>query len=179
MKRSLSIIVLTSLLSVSACASEQVATLPKLASCTGVATFEGSDVDREIFLPCLDGKSSVDITVIKGPAIINVWGSWCDPCKKEIPYFVEFNQKRDRSITLIGVDVEEKSRITGAQFAIKHRMIWPNFYDEKNQTRGYLGMGVPVTWFINSSNKVVYKKIGPVASASELQQLAKKYLGAS
>jgi hypothetical protein len=56
-------------------------------------------------------------------------------------------------------------------------MTWPNYYDRENKTRGYFGMGVPVTLFIDASGATVYKKIGVVKSVDELTELTEKYLG--
>jgi hypothetical protein len=39
-------------------------------------------------------------------------------------------------------------------------------------------MGVPVTWFVDSSGKVVYKKYGPFKSVEEIELDVIKYLGA-
>ena len=51
-----------------------------VADCTSIATVK-NDNDAAL-LKCLDGKSTLDIGQIKGPALINVWGSWCGPCKQ-------------------------------------------------------------------------------------------------
>jgi thiol-disulfide isomerase/thioredoxin len=128
---------------------------------------------------CLDGGTGVDVRNIKGPAIINVWGSWCGPCKEEIPYFVEFYETLDPSIQLIGVDVEEASIEDGRAFVIENGITWPNLFDSDSSTDSYFGMGVPVTWFIGTDGEVLYKKIGVINSADELRELSEKYLGAS
>jgi cytochrome c biogenesis protein CcmG/thiol:disulfide interchange protein DsbE len=125
----------------------------------------------------LDGLDGVNVAAIKGPAIVNVWGSWCAPCKKEMPYFEEFYATKDPNIQLIGVDVEEKRIEDGRMFARTHGVKWPNLYDSDGRTRQYFGMGVPVTWFINENGEVVHKKIGPVKSAEEIRLLAFQYLG--
>lgn len=126
---------------------------------------------------CLDGSPGVNIAAIKGPAIINVWGSWCDPCVEELPHFNEYFQSKDPRIQLIGVDVEEKNIEDGRNFARSHGIIWPNLYDGDGSTRKYFGMGVPVTWFIGSDGEVLYKKIGPIKSTEELRTLSDKYFG--
>jgi thiol-disulfide isomerase/thioredoxin len=132
---------------------------------------------QDITTDCLDGLPGINIAAIKGPAIINVWGSWCEPCKKEMPYFAEFYASMDPNIQLIGVDVEEKRIEDGRMFARTNGIKWPNLYDGEGITRPYFGMGVPVTWFIGASGEVRYKKVGPVESADELRTLAFKYLG--
>lgn len=132
---------------------------------------------EELGLECLDSSPGVNIAAIKGPAIINVWGSWCDPCKEELPYFVEYFQTKDPQIQLIGVDVEEKRIEEGRMFARTNGIMWPNLYDPASSTRKYFGMGVPVTWFIDGNGEVLHKKIGPIKSVEELRSLSFKYFG--
>lgn len=132
---------------------------------------------EEVIAECLDSSPGVNIAAIKGPAIINVWGSWCGPCKEELPYFVEYFQTKDPQVQLIGVDVEEKRIEDGRMFARTNGIMWPNLYDQDGTTREYFGMGVPVTWFIDGDGKVLYKKIGPIKSVEELRSLSFKFFG--
>ena len=143
--------------------------------CTDIRTMENASED--LTLECLDGLVGTNVAAIKGPAIINVWGSWCKPCKEEMPYFAEFYATMDPNMQLIGVNVEEKRIEDGRMFARTNGIKWPNLYDGEGITRPYFGMGVPVTWFIGESGNVVYKKVGPVKSADELRVLTFKYLG--
>lgn len=132
---------------------------------------------EEVIAECLDSSPGVNIAAIKGPAIVNVWGSWCGPCKEELPYFVEYFQTKDPQVQLIGVDVEEKRIEDGRMFARTNGIMWPNLYDQEGTTREYFGMGVPVTWFIDGDGKVLYKKIGPIKSVEELRSLSFKFFG--
>lgn len=132
---------------------------------------------EDLTIGCLDGSPGINIKAIKGPAIVNVWGSWCEPCKEELPYFTEFYQTMDPQIQLIGIDVEEKRIEDGRMFARTHGIMWPNLYDAKGATRGHFGMGVPVTWFIDGNGTVLYKKIGPFKSTEELRVMTFKYFG--
>jgi thiol-disulfide isomerase/thioredoxin len=136
-----------------------------------------SNPSEEVLAECLDSSPGVNVAAIKGPAIINVWGSWCAPCKEEMPYFVEYFQTKDPQIQLIGVNVEEKRIEDGRLFARTNGIMWPNLYDENGSTRKYFGMGVPVTWFIDGDGEVLYKKIGPIKSVEELRSLSFKYFG--
>lgn len=120
---------------------------------------------------CLDGKAAP--TGLPAPAIVNVWGSWCAPCREEIPYFVQLDKKY--KTTIIGVDVDEPRISKGQQFALASKMSWPNLIDLQGKSTSIYGPGVPVTWFIDSSGKVVNKKIGAWSSYEELEKAAKKY----
>ena len=130
-------------------------------------------------LDCLDGTPGFAVDLIKGPAIVNVWGSWCAPCREEIPYFRDFYAQLDSSIQLIGVDVEEQSPEDGRQFVRDYGITWPNLYDSDGSTRKYFGMGVPITWFIGADGEAIYKHVGPIKSLTELKELSSKHLGVS
>ena len=173
--RSTAVLALVSLLTLSACGKSEPIITGEVVACNHIDLIENPT--QEVAAECLDSSPGVNIAAIKGPAIINVWGSWCDPCKEEIPYFAEYFQTKDPQIQLIGVDVEEKRIEDGRMFARTHGIMWPNLFDGDGSTRKYFGMGVPVTWFIDSDGKVLYKKIGPIKSVEELRTLSFKYFG--
>ena len=143
--------------------------------CSSIATIK-TDNDAAL-LKCLDGNSTVDIGQIKGPALVNVWGSWCGPCKEEMPIFVDFYSKYKEKVSLIGISVEEADVQNARDFIKLYGMSWPNLDDPDGSTRGTFGMGVPVTLFIDAQGGVVYKKIGVVTTIEELERDTQKYLG--
>jgi thiol-disulfide isomerase/thioredoxin len=55
-------------------------------------------------LDCLDQSEGAQLGALRGPMIVNVWGSWCGPCVEEIPYFVSFYEKAKSSVQLVGVN---------------------------------------------------------------------------
>ena len=136
-----------------------------------------SATENSIMLDCLDGTEGASINGIKGPAIINVWGSWCGPCKEEMPILRSFYEKAQGKLALIGVNVEEASIEDGRKFVENNGITWPNLYDFDGRSRQYFGLGVPVTWFIAANGDVVYKHIGVINSELELIKLTQKHLG--
>ncbi len=143
--------------------------------CTSIQTLATSN--ESTVLPCLDGSTDVDLGQIKGPALVNVWGSWCEPCKQEMPIFVDFYTRHGQSVSLIGIDVEESDIEDGRAFVKQYGMKWPNLYDAQGITRATLGMGVPITLFIDAQGEIVYRKIGVVATIEELEKDTEKHLG--
>jgi thiol-disulfide isomerase/thioredoxin len=128
-------------------------------------------------LECLDGSPGITLEALRGPAVVNVWGSWCGPCKEEMPLFVEFYAKAKDKVTLLGIDVEEANVSDGRHFVETRGITWPNLYDPDGRTASALGMGVPITYFVNANGATVYKKIGVITSVQELEALTEKYLG--
>jgi thiol-disulfide isomerase/thioredoxin len=135
------------------------------------ASVEGTQLD------CLDGSTGIVLEALRGPAVVNVWGSWCGPCKEEMPYFVDFYSKAKGKLVLLGIDVEEAQISDGRHFVETRGITWPNLYDPDGRTAGVLGMGVPITYFVDAQGVTVYKKIGVITSSKELEDLTEKYLG--
>jgi len=126
-------------------------------------------------LECLDGNSKVVLEAIKGPAIINVWGSWCAPCREEMPFLREL--AATGKVQIIGIDVEEPNMEKGRKFVVDQGITWPNLYDQDGSTKSTFGPGVPITWYINSEGEVIHKHIGVLKSKDELFSDVAKYLG--
>ena len=145
----------------------------KVISCLSIATIPNKKTGTT--LECLDGNSKVTIEAIKGPAVINVWGSWCTPCKQEMPFLREL--AATGKVQIIGIDVEEPNMETARKFVIDQGITWPNLYDKDGTTKGTFGMGVPITWYVNLKGEVVYKHIGVLKSKDELFSDVEKYLG--
>ena len=143
--------------------------------CSSIATVKTQN--KSALLKCLDGNSTVDIGQIKGPALVNVWGSWCGPCKDEMPIFVDFYSKYKDKVSLIGISVEEADVQNARDFVKLYGTSWPNLNDPDGSTRGTLGMGVPITLFIDAQGRVAFRKIGIVTTIEELERDTQKYLG--
>ena len=145
----------------------------KVVSCESIATVPANDEALE----CLGGGDSISVDSIRGPAIINVWGTWCAPCRQELPHFGHLIAKYGDRVDVIGIAVEEKSQTTVKKFVKTHGITWPILYDAAGSTQEKFGPGVPVTSFINKSGKVVYTRYGAFQSTEELELATIKYLG--
>lgn len=142
-------------------------------SCSTIKIAPG--VTKGITLPCLDGRSRINFQAIRGPVVVNVFGSWCEPCQQEIPHFLDL--AKSKKVAIVGIDVEESSVAAGRAFVAKKAMNWPILFDLNSVTRGLFGMGVPVTWFIDATGKVTYKQVGIITSDAILNNEVKRYLG--
>jgi thiol-disulfide isomerase/thioredoxin len=146
------------LLLLTSCSSASTYVKGEVVSCDSI-TQDATLVDG-IQLDCLDGSTGAQLGALQGPMIVNVWGSWCGPCKEEIPILRSFYEKAKDKVALIGVDVEEARVEDGRKFVEENGITWPNLYDSDGRSREYFGMGVPVTWFIAADGSVAGKKIG-------------------
>ena len=166
---------LISILALTSCGSSTPTKVAKgeFISCTTIAT--DTSKTSGTTLTCLDGNSKVLLESITGPAVINVWGSWCIPCRQEMPFLREL--AATGKVKIIGIDVEEADMESARKFVIEQGMNWPNLYDADGSTKSSFGMGVPVTWYLNSKSEVAYKHIGVLKSKDQLFSDVEKYLG--
>ena len=110
--KKLTIIILSLFILTSCSTGEQpiTQTLGSVPSCDQIDISKSSDEKLE--MPCLDGSSVINFHSIKGPIIINVWGSWCEGCREEMPYLVDLYATDlfvNGNIKLLGIDVEEST----------------------------------------------------------------------
>jgi cytochrome c biogenesis protein CcmG/thiol:disulfide interchange protein DsbE len=76
----------------------------------------------DVTLKDLDGKD-VSIAQYKGKVVlVNFWATWCEPCKFEIPWLIEMQQKYGaRGFTVVGVAMDDEGRSVVAPFVEKER----------------------------------------------------------
>ena len=176
--KKLSILLITTLLISSCTSSTKVSSPGFIAPCDQIKLAESAE--QSVVLPCLDGVGEINFHQMKGPMVINVWGSWCEGCKQEMPYFVELYQNPffiSGEVQMLGVNVEEKSRQAAVTYIQKSGMSWPNLEDTSGASKSIFGPGVPVTWFIDKEGKNVGTKIGAYTNKQQLFDQVEKAFG--
>ena len=173
------VLILLLALSLTGCSatSKPAATKGEVVDCAEVSHVAAKTGDT--LLNCITGSEKISVESLRGPLIVNVWGSWCGPCADEMPVFVDFNSQANGKVKLLGIAVEEAKAQDSKDFIVANGITWPNLYDANGETRSTFGMGVPVTWFIDEQGAVVYKHVGVVESTDELIELTNKYLKVS
>ena len=175
-KRSLLIVI--SLL-LSGCSTGEVAPSAALGSIPSCNQIDTSKVSEEsLQMPCLDGSSTINFHSIKGPLIINVWASWCEGCKEEMPYFIDLYANpvfKNGEVKLLGIDVDEKNADSGPNFIKSYGMSWPHLEDVDGRSKIVFGPGVPVTYFLDKRGEIIHKHIGAYLSKAQLYEAVEKY----
>jgi thiol-disulfide isomerase/thioredoxin len=177
MKKLFSLLITTLL--ISACTSPTKVSAPGVVTaCDQIKLLES--VDKSVLMKCLDGSGEINFHQIKGPLLINVWGSWCEGCKQEMPYFIELYQNplfKNGQIQILGINVEEKSKDDAIEYIQKSGISWPNLEDTSGFSKSIFGPGVPVTWFIDENGKNIETKIGAYTNRKQLFNQVEKAFG--
>ena len=126
--------------------------------------------------PAISGKTldgtQFSSSALKGkPMVINFWASWCEPCREEAPLFRELADKLEGQATLVGIlmrDNPGKARAFAQQFGYT----FPSLLNTNNNLAFDYGVTAPPeTFFVDSSGKVVKRKIGAITSVEMRQNL--------
>lgn len=102
------------------------------------------------------------------PVVINVWGSWCAPCRQEFPYLQRASARFGKRVAFLGVDTQDQ---TGAAstFLKEDPLPYPSYSDPAAEVKStYHLVGLPATVIYDSAGKVVQTHQGPYTSAAAL-----------
>ena len=176
--KKISILVVTTLLISSCSSTTQINSPGFVPGCDQIKLLDTAD--KSTVMPCLDGSGSINFHQLKGPMVINVWGSWCEGCKEEMPYFVDLYKTasfKSGQIQLLGINVEESSKVDAIEYIEQSGMSWAHLEDLDGISKSIFGPGVPVTWFINEEGKNVGIKIGAYTNKDQLFEQVEKTFG--
>jgi cytochrome c biogenesis protein CcmG, thiol:disulfide interchange protein DsbE len=176
--RKLSLLIFITLLLSGCSTGEKTPTLAlgDIPSCDQIDTSKVTK--KTLQMNCLDDSSTINFHSIKGPIIVNVWASWCEGCKEEMPYFIDLYANpvfKNGEIKLLGIDVDEKNADSGPNFIKSYGMRWPHLEDLDGRSKIVFGPGVPVTYFIDKNGEIINKHIGAFLSKAQLYEGVEKY----
>lgn len=89
------------------------------------------------------------------PAVVNVWASWCLPCRAEAPLLREAHAEFGEQIAFIGIDYDDSQR--GARlFLDEFDLPFTHYFDPTGVTIAELGgIGVPRTYFFAPGGELI------------------------
>ena len=120
--------------------------------------------------PTLDGERLALADFAGQVVVVNVWGSWCGPCKLEFPYFQEAVRRVGRRVGFLGVNVID-SREGAERFLAERPVPYPSLEDGNariSQEAAPGARGAPITVFYDAAGERSYVHQGQYESAEEL-----------
>jgi thiol-disulfide isomerase/thioredoxin len=109
----------------------------------------------------------VTLASLKGKVVVlNVWATWCEPCRDEIPQLEALSRKIPKdSVSLIGVSVDGAgSALDVRDFMRDHDMSYTVWLDpDKQFSLQFLTVGVPETFLVDRGGIIRWHKIGALA----------------
>ena len=115
---------------------------------------------------------TLDLTDMRGDVVVvNVWGSWCVPCRIEAPVLARVSQEyRQRGVSFVGVNVKD-NRAAAVAFEEEYGITYPSIEDTDGRAVLALSQyvpasAVPVTLVLDRDGRVAARVLGAVREAT-------------
>jgi cytochrome c biogenesis protein CcmG/thiol:disulfide interchange protein DsbE len=140
-----------------------------LVACTTDAASSGNDLpemDLDAFVAQLEASEK--------PAVVNVWASWCLPCRDEAPLFTSAHAEYGDRVDFYGIAYNDNQ--PGArQFLAEFDLPFPHYFDfDGDALVRFGGIGVPRTYFFSPGGELVATVNGVLTAdtlASNIEEL--------
>jgi len=119
-----------------------------------------------------DGKT-VELAKLKGKVVlVNFWATWCGPCRKEMPDFVDaYKQHQAKGLEIVGVSLDQEGWDVVNPFLKKYGINFPVVIGDGKLAQAYGGIEfIPTSFFIDRQGNIVDQHIGMISR----EQLEKK-----
>lgn len=129
----------------------------------------------------LDG-TPFQLAAQKGNVVfVNVWATWCGPCRMEIPELAKLDAKyHGRGLRVVGVSIEESSIDDVKKFVRDEKVAYPIAFDNEGTIANLLQTTVlPTSVIIDRNGKIVWKQVGAIVDndVPEVERVIEKALG--
>ena len=110
------------------------------------------------------------------PVVVNVWASWCEPCRMEFPYLQRLSAKYGKRVAFVGVDTNDNDA-AARTFLAELPLPYPSYTDPNKDIAQSVGatVGLPDTAYYDASGKQVFVKQGQYASEGDFAADIKRY----
>src|SRR3990172_6372561 len=114
-------------------------------------------------LPTLGGNS-VKLSAYRGKVVfLNIWATWCPPCREEMPSMEALYRKlKGRPFEMLAVSIDQKGEEVIGPFVAKYGLTFPVLLDPDRKTYNPYGLtGIPETFIIDKKGAIIFKVVGP------------------
>ncbi|HEX5762307.1 MAG TPA: TlpA disulfide reductase family protein [Solirubrobacterales bacterium] len=98
------------------------------------------------------------------PVVVNLWASWCGPCRFEFPYFQRAAARYGKRVGFLGVDKEDSDDLA-EKFLGERPLPYPSYTDPDEEIAESIDpdatRGLPTTAFYDRTGELTYLKLGP------------------
>lgn len=128
-------------------------------------------------LSCFTGGAPVALRDVRGPAVVNLWASWCPPCRKELPAFQRLSERTTGTLQVIGVntrDTRTGAQSIGEDFGVR----FPMLVDQGEALQRELGRNaLPLTLLVDAQGRVRHTDATGALDDARLAALVRQHLG--
>jgi cytochrome c biogenesis protein CcmG, thiol:disulfide interchange protein DsbE len=136
------------------------------------------DTLPDVSLPCLGGGRDVRLAGLEGPLVLNVWASYCAPCREELPVLQQLHEAAGDDLTVLGIDYDDPAPGAALQLAADAGVTFPSVADPGGDVRADLEViALPQTVFVDAGGSIVATERRQLTSYGQAVELVEQHLG--
>lgn len=132
---------------------------------------------QEVVGEDLDGTGTLSSTAYAGKVVvINVWGSWCPPCRKEAPDLQAASVETAAVAQFLGITTRDRQPATARRFVEEFGITYPSIYDPSGQAlltfSGTLPpSAIPSTLVLDREGRLAVRVLAPISKITLVQMV--------
>ena len=114
-----------------------------------------------------EGRRYTNLEIEGKVVLLNFWATWCGPCRTEMPWFVEFqNRYEDRGFTVLAVSMDREGWEVVQPFVEEHGLDFPVFVADSDFGDAFGGVNVlPTTFIVDRTGKITARHRGLIGKS--------------
>jgi thiol-disulfide isomerase/thioredoxin len=119
-----------------------------------------------VTLPCIGHDGTVSMRALGGvPYVVNLWGSWCFPCRTEMPEFQKVYADYKGRVGFLGVDTQDFDKPARAAIQVAG-VSYPSVFDKDSKVKLAIGTrSLPTTILIGADGRIKDVHVGQLTGA--------------
>ncbi len=99
------------------------------------------------------------------PVLVNLWATWCGPCRFETPYLESvYKEYQDRGLRIAGVSVDSRASLEAVEaFLADNGVTYDILLDpDMVSTDAFAAIGLPASFLVGADGVILFNRLGPI-----------------
>ena len=132
---------------------------------------DGAERLPAIEVDTLRGGQPFALDGLAGPAVVNLWATWCAPCKRELPEFEAVHRSMVGEVAFVGVNIGDEGS-AAADYLDELGITYDQYLDVDSElTQALETATLPMTLIIDGDERIALRHVGPLDQDELIEHL--------
>ena len=120
--------------------------------------------------PLMDGDTVTLASYRGAPVLVNLWATWCAPCREEMPYLESIGREyAGDGLRIVGISSDTRGALDQVRGVVAERGVtYDILLDPAARSTDLFGaFGLPVTFLADAEGRITWMRLGPIAEGDE------------